>query len=109
MPARLHRHTVHLTWSGNTGSGTSSYRGYGRRHLLQARDKPPIPTSADPAFRGDHDCWNPEELLVGALSACHQLWYLHLCADASLVGVAYEDNADGVMIEETGGEGSSIG
>ena len=37
--------------------------------------------SADKTFRGDADRWNPEELLVAALSACHLLSYLHLRGD----------------------------
>src|ERR1700736_1763654 len=45
--------------------------------------------------------WNPAELLIAALSACHQLWYLHLCADAGIVVVAYSDDASGVEIEQS--------
>lgn len=105
MPARLHRYHVGLEWSGNEGSGTSSYCSYSRSHLLHAPAKPSIPGSADPAFRGTDQRWNPEELLVGSLSACHQLWYLHLCADAGLIVFAYEDHAEGVMAEDAGGEG----
>ena len=42
--------------------------------------KPPLLGSSDPAFRGDFSRYNPEELLVAALSSCHMLSYLHLCA-----------------------------
>ncbi len=38
------------------------------------------PGSSDPAFLGDRTRWNPEDLLVASTSACHKLWYLHLCA-----------------------------
>ena len=81
---KTHHYSVTVQWTGNTGSGTSSYRGYERRHQISAGTKPPIPGSSDPAFRGDPACWNPEELLVAAISACHQLWYLHLCAEAGI-------------------------
>lgn len=97
---RTHRYRTALQWTGNTGTGTSSYRAYDRSYVLQADGKPPILASADPAFRGDGSRWNPEELLVAALSACHQLWYLHLCADAGIVVLAYADDAEGVMIED---------
>ena len=50
-------------------------------------------------FRGDAARWNPAELLIAALSACHQLWYLHLCADAGIVVIAYSDDASGVEID----------
>ena len=103
--AREHRYDVGLTWTGNEGSGTSSYRAYGRSHRLSGDGKPDIAGSSDPHFRGDPSRWNPEELLVAALSACHQLAYLHLCATAGIVVTAYEDAAEGVMTEEPGGAG----
>ena len=105
MSGRAHRYEVRLEWTGNNGTGTSAYRAYERSHELTAGDKPPIAGSSDPAFRGDPKRWNPEELLVAALSACHQLVYLHLCADAKIVVTAYEDRADGVMLEDDRGGG----
>jgi organic hydroperoxide reductase OsmC/OhrA len=103
---KTHHYSVTLEWTGNTGTGTSGYRNYERRHELSAgTHKPPIPGSSDPAFRGDPARWNPEELLVASLSACHQLWYLHLCAEAGIVVVAYSDHAEGEMEESTDGSG----
>jgi organic hydroperoxide reductase OsmC/OhrA len=102
---REHRYAATVTWTGNSGTGTSGYRDYKRDHEIRARDKPTIPGSSDPHFRGDRTRWDPEDLLVGSLSACHQLWYLHLCADAGVVVVAYEDNAQGAMAEEPDGGG----
>jgi organic hydroperoxide reductase OsmC/OhrA len=102
---RRHRYGVHIAWIGDLGSGTSSYAAYSRNHEVRAPGKPTIPGSSDPSFRGDAARWNPEELLVASLSACHKLWYLHLCADAGVVVTAYQDLAEGVMVEEAGGEG----
>jgi hypothetical protein len=66
---RTHRYTVTVPWTGNTGSGTSDYRAYSRSHeITSAQPKPAIPGSADPLFRGDKTRWNPEELLIAALS-----------------------------------------
>jgi organic hydroperoxide reductase OsmC/OhrA len=48
---------------------------------------------------------NPEELLVASVSACHMLWYLHLCADAGVVVCAYEDAVEGTMSEAADGGG----
>jgi len=104
-PLRTHRYALHLTWTGNDGSGTSGYRAYRRDHELAASGKPTIAGSSDPQFRGDRQRWNPEELLVAALSACHQLWYLHLCADAGIVVSAYEDSPEGFMEESADGGG----
>ncbi len=105
MPERQHRYRVHVRWCGNEGAGTASYRGYSRAHEIAAEGKPTISGSSDPAFRGDAARWNPEEMLVASLSACHQLWYLHLCAEAGIVVTAYEDAAEGCMIETASGAG----
>jgi organic hydroperoxide reductase OsmC/OhrA len=55
--------------------------------------------SSDPAFRGDAQRWNPEDLLVASASACHKLWYLHLCAEAGVRVLAYLDDAHGTMLD----------
>ena len=94
---REHRYVVSVNWTGNLGSGTSGYREYARDYEIAADAKPAIPGSADPAFRGDRSRWNPEELLVASLSACHKLSYLHLAAAAGIVVTAYADRAEGVM------------
>jgi organic hydroperoxide reductase OsmC/OhrA len=47
-------------------------------------------------------------LLVAALSGCHQLAYLHLCADAGIVVVEYVDHAEGVMAEKPDGAGQFV-
>jgi organic hydroperoxide reductase OsmC/OhrA len=105
--AREHHYAVTVTWTGNTGTGTSGYRNYERRHEISASaQKAPIPGSSDPAFRGDPARWNPEELLVAALAGCHQLSYLHLCADAGIVVVGYQDHAEGLMEETADGSAS---
>lgn len=103
--ARTHHYAVTLQWTGNTGTGTSGYRDYRRDHEITTTGKPPIPGSSDPHFRGDAARWNPEELLVAALSSCHQLSYLHVCADAGIVVLAYTDHAQGVMEEAPNGSG----
>jgi len=105
MADKTHAYEVQVTWAGNEGTGTSSYRGYSRAHVITANGKVPIEGSSDPAFRGDPTRWNPEELLLASLAACHKLWYLGLCAEAGIVVVAYEDNAQGTMVEQSDGAG----
>jgi organic hydroperoxide reductase OsmC/OhrA len=102
---KQHRYTVWLDWTGNDGTGTSAYHAYSRSHELSVPGRPAIPGSADPSFRGDPARWNPEELLVASLAACHQLWYLHLCAEAGIVVQAYHDDASGIMVEQPDGAG----
>jgi organic hydroperoxide reductase OsmC/OhrA len=105
MAPKTHEYAVHVRWTGNTGQGTSGYRIYSRDHELSADEKPPVPGSSDPAFRGDPTRYNPEELLVGSLSACHMLWYLHLCAVAGIVVTEYIDDAIGKMEQTADGGG----
>ena len=103
--AKEHSYAVTVTWTGNTGSGTASYRGYERAHEVAVRGKPTMPASSDPAFLGDPARYNPEEMLVASLSSCHMLWYLHLCCVEGIVVEAYEDIAEGVMVEDGDGGG----
>ena len=64
--------------------------------------------SADPHFRGDGSLYNPEELLVVALSTCHLLSYLALCARAGVHVVAYEDDAQGTMTHDGQGRFTDV-
>jgi organic hydroperoxide reductase OsmC/OhrA len=103
--SREHIYRAKIRWTGNSDSGTSSYKAYERSYTLSAPGKPDILCTADPLFRGDRAKWNPEEMLVASISGCHQLWYLHLCADAGVNVRAYEDDPQGVMTERSDGSG----
>ena len=92
-----HRYSVEIVWTGNLGTGTSDYQAYSRDHTVAAQGRPGIAGSADPQYRGDPQRWNPEQLLVAAVSQCHMLWYLHLCAEAGVVVTDYRDLPLGVM------------
>ncbi len=105
VTARTHDYDIRVTWTGNRGSGTSGYRDYDRDHDVSADGVPVIAASSDPAFRGDPHRWNPELELTAALTQCHMLWYLHLCAEAGVVVTAYADDARGVMAESADGGG----
>jgi len=106
---KKHEYSTTLRWTGNRGTGTSDYRAYGRDHEITAPLKAVrVPGSSDPHFRGDASRYNPEDLLVASLSACHMLSYLHLCAINSVVVTAYEDDATGTMAENSDGSGEFI-
>ncbi|MBW7982873.1 OsmC family protein [Enterobacillus tribolii] len=102
MSKHLHSYQVALTWTGNRGEGTTSYKAYGREYDITGNTGKVMKGSADPQFLGDPACWNPEEMLLASLSACHQLWYLHLCADAGVRVLRYEDTPRGIMDELSG-------
>lgn len=102
---RDHTYEVTVTWTGNTGVGTAGYRSFDRAHEIAVPGKPVLLGSSDPAFQGDATRYNPEEMLVGSLSTCHMLWYLHLCSAAGVVVTGYQDVAEGVMVERPDGGG----
>lgn len=100
-----HHYAVRTLWTGDRGSGTTDYRSYGRDHVLTIEGKHEIQGSADRPFRGDVDRWNPEEMLLGALSQCHLLSYLHVCATNGVVVTGYVDEAVGTMVQTGDGGG----
>ncbi|MEP2935352.1 MAG: OsmC family protein [Gilvibacter sp.] len=103
---KQHQYKATITWTGNTGKGTKGYTSYSRDHSIEvAGKKHEILASSDPNFRGDPERYNPEDLFLSSLSACHMLWYLHLCSQNKIVVVAYKDKAQGTMKEQEDGSG----
>jgi organic hydroperoxide reductase OsmC/OhrA len=102
---KQHHYKSTIQWTGNKGTGTDNYRNYERSHTISIENKYDILGSSDPAFRGDKTKHNPEDLFLSSLSACHMLWYLHLCSEAGIIVVDYIDNATGLMIETSNGGG----
>lgn len=102
---KSHHYKATIAWTGNNGSGTGDYKGYSRSHTISIDGKATLEASSDSAFRGDASKHTPEDLFVAALSSCHMLWYLHLCAVNGVVVVTYTDNAEGEMIENNDGSG----
>ena len=103
----LHEHRYELTvrWTGNSGSGTASYRGYSRDHDILIPGLPVLKGSADPAFHGDRERYNPEQLLLAALAQCHMLSFLHVAVKHGVVVTDYRDEALGLMTLNRDGSG----
>jgi organic hydroperoxide reductase OsmC/OhrA len=97
-----HEYESTLVWTGARNGPTSSYQSYSREYEFQCGNKPRLVGSSDPHFRGDPALYNPEEMLVVALSSCHLLAYLADCARAGVHVVAYEDKATGAMAMHDG-------
>lgn len=100
-----HHYRVNVVWTGNRGEGTATYRSYNRDHEITSPGVPLIQGSADPTFHGNAGRWNPEQLLLAALSQCHMLSYLHMAVKNGLVVTAYEDAAEGIMHLNPDGSG----
>lgn len=101
-----HTYKIYVEWTGNLGKGTSDYKSYNRNHTIITDGKySEILASSDPAFLGDSKRYNPEDLFLSSLSACHMLWYLHLCAVNKIIVISYKDTATGTMQEFKNGSG----
>ena len=103
-----HEHNYKLTteWTGNTGEGTKNVRTYDRSHTVSIQGKPELFLTTDNPAVGDNSKLNPEDLLVSAISSCHMLSYLYVCALEGIVITSYIDIATGIMIEQASGGGS---
>ena len=106
MGGNLHHYALALRWTGAGESGTRNYESYAREYEIAIAGKPVFRGSADPAFRGDPGLPNPEDWLLAALSSCHMLSYLALCARRRLQVLSYEDAASGTMVLQPDGGGA---
>lgn len=95
MTHDAHRYSTSIAWHGSTGEG---YEAYDRAHEASA---PPaeaaLTLTAAPAFRGDPDLLDPEQLLLLAASSCQLLSFLAVAARARIDVVAYQDDAEAEM------------
>lgn len=92
-----HTYELELSWTGNAGPGTTGYRDYRRDVLARSVGRPDLELSADRPFRGDPSRWNPELLLLAALSQCHLLSLLHMAVMHGVTVTGYEDTPLGTM------------
>ncbi len=97
-----------LIWTGNSGTGTSGYNDYERTWDMALPGKQVVHCSNDPALGGDPSKYNPEDLLITALSACHMLWYLHLSSVENITVTRYEDNPLGTGKSSPDGSGEFV-
>jgi len=99
--AEAHYH-ARLVWSGGALGPTKSVESYSREFRAEFDGKPSFRGSADPAYQGDPALYNPEDLLLSSLSACHMLSYLAVCAHAGIAVVSYEDAVIGTVTRRDG-------
>lgn len=97
-----HRYSTEIRWAGRTADEAWSYASYSRAYTMRVTGKQDLPGSADPMFRGDPGLHNPEDLFVAAISACHMLSYLALCARRGVEVLDYQDDADGELTLDAG-------
>lgn len=90
-----HTYQVRCAWQGSTALG---YANYQREHVVCAPPaQEPLTLSADPAFLGQPERLNPEQLVVMAAASCQLLSFLAVAARARINVVSYQDEAVGIM------------
>ncbi len=94
-------HRIRLNW--NDGGKPFTYEDYPREHEILFKDGQSMTASASPAYRGDGVHGDPEDMLVAALSSCHMLSFLAICAKKKITVQSYEDDAVGYL-ENDGGK-----
>lgn len=104
--AHEHIYKTTAVWTGNKGEGTKNVRNYDRSHTVSIHGKPELFLTTDNPAVGDKSKLNPEDLLVSAISSCHMLSYLYVCALEGIVITSYTDNAIGIMVETANGGGN---
>jgi organic hydroperoxide reductase OsmC/OhrA len=106
---KQHQYQIKVEWTGAEGQGTVNYQSYSRSHTISGKEKyDKILASSDPSFLGDQTRYNPEDLFLSSISACHMLWYLHLCAINKIVVTDYIDHAEGMMEESDNRSGRFV-
>jgi len=91
----MSEHRARIAWARQTES--FDYKTYNREHTWTFKNGAVVHASAAPKYLGSPECVDPEEALVAALSSCHMLTFLALCARKSVVVERYDDDAIGFL------------
>lgn len=70
---------------------------YARRYIVRIPGKPDFIGTSAPNYLGSPYHYNPEDLLVASLSACHMLTYLAYAANSKVHVLSYTDSAEGIL------------
>jgi organic hydroperoxide reductase OsmC/OhrA len=93
----MSEHHATVTWQ---RSGEFRYETYSRSHTLRfaAVEFPGNAAPENiPATAAGAPGVDPEQAFIGAISACHMLWFLHLACQKKFVVERYVDQAIGIL------------
>ena len=89
-------HHATITWQRSSADFT--YDTYNRAHEVAFKGGDIVlPASSAPDFKGDAERVDPEEAFVAALSSCHMLTFLAVCAKKRITVERYVDAAEGFL------------
>jgi organic hydroperoxide reductase OsmC/OhrA len=98
----MSEHRATIAW--RRTSESFDYEAYNRDHEWTFEGGVRVPASSAPDFKGDPARVDPEKALVAALSSCHMLTFLAVCARKRLVVDAYDDEAVGYLEKNAEGK-----
>lgn len=102
MIKNSHQYHLELNWTGNLQEDNIKND---RRYEVNIQGKPTIHGSADKPFHGDPEKYNPEDLLMASLSACHMMSFFYVCRKREIQILSYKDEAEGVLSLNPDGSG----
>ena len=108
MPG-THHYATELTWTGNTGSGTATYRSVQADLRSGAEGQAVAGRLVRPTFPRRRRPVEPGGAAGRRAVQCHLLSFLHAAADSGVVVVDYSDAATGTLrTEGTGGRMTGV-
>ncbi|KUJ81312.1 OsmC family protein [Ruegeria profundi] len=81
---------------------------YSNAHRVQFNDSHEVEVDSAPGWGGDPANTNPEQALASALSSCHMMTFLALCAKAGWPVASYHDYAEAHLGKNPKGQMSVI-
>ena len=98
----MSEHRISLEWSRN--GGPFARGNYSPDHLIRYAGGQTLHGSPAAAFMGNDAYTDPEQLLLSALSACHMLTFLAVCANRGYVVDSYNDEATATLEKNAAGQ-----
>ena len=97
----MSKHEATISWHRQPHS--SDQTTYSRNHAVTLSGNQILEASASVEFKGDSSCADPEQMLVGAVSSCHMLFFLAIAEFQGIRVESYKDNPQGYL--EKGAKG----
>ncbi|WP_159022904.1 OsmC family protein [Formosa sp. L2A11] len=97
---------INNSWSLEEATSTKKEGGSLKTHQVFLEDGKRLDVSAAKPFKGDASKYNPEELLMAALSSCHFMSYLYVCEQAGISILEYSDSVEGFLMLNNDGSGA---
>lgn len=98
----MSEHIATLAWK--RGDAAFAYRSYSRNHTWDFGHAIVVDASAATDYLGDADKVDPEQAFVAALSSCHMLTFLAICAMSKITVESYTDRSVGHLAKNAAGK-----